>query len=712
MLRSFLGSSRKANNSTQSLNAIEETQSLEDAMIGVLNIMNDDIVSAEESLSKGNSPFHYLGRGLSIFLRAVLGFEQDVMHEAAKTLGEAESLASEAQTRAHRHPDTSQAEIYPAGSEYALCIAESQLMQAVLGVLNESLTESIRGFYKLRKAYITLNSIADAETRYLARQSTSSVSTASTPASQSSTKLSTLEQPTASASSEVLVTATENFTIKEESSIDFIDAEEALGRSETIKAHYEGHLSIEGTVTSTAAQNIPKENGHLEPPAPPSATASTTSLVEEPIAQLFSSNPVDEFIHAGSNLCFGVLLLMISIIPPTFAMLLKIVGFRGDRERGLTLLWRATEAKKDINGAFAGLVLLGYYNSVIGFCDIFREDAYPRERCKALLMDMRTRFPKSRLWLLEEVRMLAGEKQLEKAVALMTEEGKSPLRQVQALQYFEKSLDCMYMHDYKGCSDSFQHCVTLNNWSHGLYYYIAGAATVEMYRQTKAKGDTEAAAKHASEATRLMKLVPQHAGKKRFMARQLPFDIFVCRKITKWEERAKAWDVDFVDAIGVSPMEEMIFFWNGYKRQRVDHLEKSLECLAWSESEHNPHWEKEGIDERAMLSMLRAVCLRHLKRGDEAKEILTSVIAHDWAQFKGGHKDNWPCPIAHYEMAVNLWEERDGTSDDKERLQECSKWLEKVANWESYDLDTRFGMRITTARETLKKHDIGGASAA
>lgn len=180
----------------------------------------------------------------------------------------------------------------------------------------------------------------------------------------------------------------------------------------------------------------------------------------------------------------------------------------------------------------------------------------------------------------------------------------------------------------------------LNTWSHALYLYIAGSAHLSLYRQHKLTSPTTAAT-HATKATTYLRQVPSHTGKKRFMARQLPFDVFVTRKVQKWEARATEWKTPFIDAVGVSPVEEMIFFWNGYKRMDQSQLEISLQRLSWSDYS-NPNWSREGADEHAILSALRGATYRNLARWDEAKEVLRSgVLGVDRAELKGGLKDDW-----------------------------------------------------------------------
>lgn len=127
----------------------------------------------------------------------------------------------------------------------------------------------------------------------------------------------------------------------------------------------------------------------------------------------------------------------------------------------------------------------------------------------------------------------------------------------------------------------------------------------------------------------LLKKAPTLAGKKRFMAKQLPFDVYVARKVQKWEERAKEWDVDFIDAVGVSPLEEMIYLWNGSKRMSTSELETSIANLDWQRT-GNPVKHKVNLDEVAMQSLLMASILRNLCRFDEARNILLNeILKHD-----------------------------------------------------------------------------------
>lgn len=264
----------------------------------------------------------------------------------------------------------------------------------------------------------------------------------------------------------------------------------------------------------------------------------------------------------------------------------------------------------------------------------------------------------------------------------------------------------------------------LNSWSRSLYYYIAGASHLSLYRGLSTT-DPTAAAKHAEKATEYFRAAPPLAGKKKFMARQLPFDVFVSRKIAKWEARAKEWKVSLVEAVGVDPIEEMIFFWNGHSRMTQAQLEESLSKLAWSEGPDNKAtWAREGPEEKAILQILRAAVYRAMRRHDEAKELIqTGIFTQDKSLFTGHLRDNWIYPVAHFEMAANLWmerptyqalhgkavtaEETGGESDplqlERRQVRECKEHLEKAAKWESYELDARIGLKVTAAMEAVQK---------
>lgn len=313
---------------------------------------------------------------------------------ASERLSEAETTAASEQHRAQHNahaPNAFHSEIYNPGTEYALCQAIAQLMNAVVGVLNESLTESIKAFYRLRKAYITLDAILKMEEKFLELR-------------ESSREL----LPSSSALSGLTVTQ-------------------------------------EPSDVSTSESTLSGSN----------------ILNHDPDSDIFKCE-IDVFVHSGANFCFGILLLLISMVPPAFSKLLSIIGFYGDKQRGLRMLWQASKFHNLI-GAMAALALLGYYNGFVRYCDITPDstpgdddvEGYPQKKLAALLTEMRSRFPNSRLWLLEESRMKGANKDLEGALELLCANSRSPLKQVEALCVFEKSLNALFLHRYDVCAEAF-----------------------------------------------------------------------------------------------------------------------------------------------------------------------------------------------------------------------------------------------------------------
>ncbi|KFY14123.1 hypothetical protein V492_02834 [Pseudogymnoascus sp. VKM F-4246] len=717
----WLRGAAKADTVTSPKSPTDELKQLEHALAAVIWIMSDDVDAADDALHEETSSFHYLGRGVTQFLRSVLGFEQDVMREASERLAAAEASSWADLKRAQKDHKSYQSRLYSPGAEYALCHAESQMMSAVVGVLNESLTESIKGFYKLRKAYFTLDSIMQEEAEFMRKQGggQSTATNGNAPRRRSMPgSFDEGEFADSRTASQTNLASKDAASVKkqspDDSDLEFQDAEESKTGTETA-ANYLGHTisneEFKLRANGSADTKKVEKEGDLMRTATVTSAKSKASSHHVPEADFFE-NPMDLFIHSGTNLCYGLVLLIISMVPPAFSKLLYIIGFQGDRGRGIRLLWQATKFD-NINGAVAGLVLLSYYNAVVGFCDIVltekdaAEDdstAFSTVKCNDLIDTMKSRYPTSRLWRLEEARKEATNCNLKGAIEILNSNKDSKTKQILALNMFERSLCSMSLHEFELCTESFVECTTLNSWSHPLYIFAAGSAQVELYRKHRIS-NPEIAKRHKIRATALLRKAPTLTGKRRFMAKQLPFDTYVARKVQKWEEREKEWKVDLVDTIGVSPLEEIIYLWNGYKKMRPEELQTSLKILQWDNATHPEKFEAD-LDEIGLQSLMHGAVLRYLGKFTEARQLLTdNIVSRDKNVFKGHLYDDWNCPSAYYEMAVISWMEKDlPGSDSKAKLIECEEWLSKVAKWDtSYVLDARIGMKVTTGLDTIKR---------
>jgi hypothetical protein len=687
-----------------------------DAMAAAAMIMNDDLDGAESILRvrEDTSTFHNLGLSITTFMRSILGFEKDIMAQAANRLNETETRAWNDMKKAQKEAEKaanggsssgywyaskpavsetkgsegqSSSAIYPPGSEFSLINAEAQLMGAVVGVMHETVGEALKGFYKLRKAYVTLDGIIQAEERYLesigkgtAHKKPSSrrpsFSDDLMPGCFEPTEFDDLETPTPE--------------------VDSRDTPAEVREKPNVTILTNGGITDEETkVIDQKLTNIAlSTNGDV-----PSIETHHAGGADK---DLFKT-PVEIFIHSGANMCFGILLLLLSMVPPALSRLLSIIGFRGDRDRGLRMLWQSTKFD-NINGALAGLVLLNYYNTFLAMADILPPEhdpedsgaskpdsssstidakeeenytvAYPRAKCAALLSTMRARYPASPLWRLEEARMHANAQRLADAMALLAANAHScRMIQVAALNSFELSMCALYAMDWPAMRDGFLRCVELNSWSHALYYYMAGCAEVEMYRDAveemnkmttnlseegggtkRSSGEGSVgdevdvdeklaietlrakALTHKRAAEDFFRRVLRVAGKKRFMARQLPFEVFVCRKLQKWEDRLTSSSttttttepLDLVDVIAVSPAMEMVYLWNGSKRMDREQLARARALLAWERCTApvgvlEKVREKEK-DEVAIHALADAALARRLGQYEEARRLVEEEV--------------------------------------------------------------------------------------
>jgi hypothetical protein len=167
-------------------------------------------------------------------------------------------------------------------------------------------TEAIKGFYKLRKAYLTLDGIIDIEGKYLRERA----------ASRRGSLASRTGRPSTAHSAATRISA--------DLSADDATAEKSNGSFKD------------------PADLKKEQEANPEPEVPLTPTTVQSKLLDIDPASVGITSHIDIFIHSGTRLCYGLLLVVFSMIEnPIFSRILYIVGFKGDRERGTRYLWQS-----------------------------------------------------------------------------------------------------------------------------------------------------------------------------------------------------------------------------------------------------------------------------------------------------------------------------------------------------------------------------------
>lgn len=490
------GTPAKINQQERSQKVLDQAHDFEVALQAMDYVLDDHPAKGLKLLESGvrgeendgDRCVRVLARGVIEFLEATLGFEAAVMKKAAATLAEAQQLSTK-RRQYFQKLDLKTSSLYPPGTEYAVTFAEACLLHALLMLFSESMVESAKALFKLRKAYHMLREILSDINEAKKKRNSPMYS-------QDNTE-STASFISADTGAFKSIDIPYELTPEEQKNKELMELAEQvfhMRKKRLEGAHIGNSPAIErlrSDLGIQALKDLP-EKYHLKKPTEP-----TLENAEKDQAT------IDEFIHSGVNLCFGILQVVLSLIPPAIGAVLSVVGFHGSREEGLRMVWRSTK-DRNIHGGIGLLGLLFYYDGPFQFTDVdFDVPAtssglertstsdldnptllHPGKILEDALLKARALFPNSALWLLQEARMLSSRGRLQEAVDLMDSIDVSgiEMRQVRALMIFDRAMTLVHLHEFERAAEDLLSLLDINEWSHALYTYFAGCCYLELFR--------------------------------------------------------------------------------------------------------------------------------------------------------------------------------------------------------------------------------------
>jgi hypothetical protein len=296
--------------------------------------------------------------------------------------------------------------------------------------LNESVVDSLKGAYRLRKAYQLLHKLFD----MIVDVDGTTSPAHSTHFDEGLTKVASPDQ------------------LSDASSDLFVDASDDLGTIADPIALPDALDNLEILNGTTRSEPIPEPRTASSSPGPGierhASIATLSSFLEIPSPPQGEMTITDDAVYSGTLMALGAIMLLISLLPPSLSRLLSIIGFRGSRNQALAMLWKTTAQQ----GPFGGLstFFLGtYYGNIVQNADIVPDDFSTKKKSTGSTIDRlylaiaraRQRYPKSALWAVEEARMESIRGHLDEVVhRLENIRLDTQMPQIQSYVIFESAL--------------------------------------------------------------------------------------------------------------------------------------------------------------------------------------------------------------------------------------------------------------------------------
>ncbi|KAJ6453252.1 hypothetical protein C8R47DRAFT_249056 [Mycena vitilis] len=713
-------------------------RALASANAGFDHLFANDIAAARRVFSSEDepqSPFHLLGLGVCAFLEAALGMESGLMGEAARLLqlSEAGAKKAVADAKAGAKAGGAVKEVrvrgdgggrFAPGLEYEILQADAVVLVGLTHALSESYMGYFQCMYALNAAHSKFTKLyktvfpagLDAYT------SSASSSLSSTPFSSASTPFSSASLAVSTSGSGLLA----------------VGSAGGSGRGLT-HASSSASLAPSSSTTSlsTLSSSVPNT------PTTASGTSTPGSKGGGGGSGKGSPGAVEEMVVAGTAFGFGLFNLVFSLLPKKVQSLVGLLGFKHDRALALralavsaginTLGEGGGPGGRDVHGVFAGLVLMTFHGVVLLLAGYQADEARTLRTYKAIVDGIEARYPTGALWILNRAKILRMSNDPQGAIAVLQRALEAPQTFVQAdtLLVFELAWTLLAQRRHQEAADAFVKLTELNSWSHATYYFIAAGCYVALGNRDKAQ--------------ELLDALPELLQRKKVGGKDLPTEVLIRKKLDFYKEKQKRRGGDparFVEAISISPADELGIFWNNHQRIDDAVAEAHIAELAAltppvALAVHSPFLpaidEKHVVlpdtshdldtpDERALRALLLGIMHRTLRLYAPARALLEAARGA-----QGIKTSTWIPGVALFELAVtDLKEAQHGekgkakASGDAQETEAATEvtdkagWLRVLAGAEAkldgaqniagksdIDLSSRLDSRIALLRDEI-----------
>lgn len=376
----------------------------------------------------------------------------------------------------------------------------------------------------------------------------------------------------------------------------------------------------------------------------------------------------------GVKFGLGAFNLMLSLVPPNTLKLLKMVGYHGDKEVGLTLLYQSA-SESHINTILSILTLLFYYNYIsVAFGVEMGDDSTIED----LFLIYLQKFPKCIIFKFFQARfsMLKGNFRnaqfaLEQCIFIQNE-----WKQVQHLCYWELMWCHIFLQEWKRAYHYANLLSHNSRWSKAMYSYSKAILLALL------PSDFE---KSVSEDRNSLFLKVDSL-KIKILGLSVPIEKFIADKGQRYGTSA-GWFV-------AQPVLEFIYAWSGFRvmSKNLHLISCWLSIIDKGEDFLRKNPDKEyGTDDLSLLNLLKGICLKHLGKHSAAEQYFNYVIQKE----KLIKYDHYLVPYTYYELGILYYLKGDYAS--------ATKHLDNIKNYKDYSMETRLQFRAHIAFEQIAK---------